>query len=263
MNTTSPLGSVLIATVVVSLAGCAGTRSAPSDQPTGEGMLASARHAGAHPAATPAASVHAAKAEDEAKAQEKALKRANLDRQLSVERQKLDRARQEVENQEVSGRGSVEKSAAERELAQARLRTFDEKEAPNRLGKARLDLQQAKDNLDEAKEELDQLEMMYKEENLADKTREIVIRRGKRRLDRAGERLALQQRELETLEGNTLPHERAKLALELEEKTRELDRARRAADSSLLEKRIAVMSAEAEVARIEAELGSLTGPAPK
>jgi len=116
---------------------------------------------------------------------------------------------------------------------------------------------------EEAKEELEQLEMMYKNQDLADMTKEIVIRRGKRRVERATQRLALQEREHQRLEQNTLPLERTKLAGEVEEKTRDLERARRTSESSLLDRRIALMSAESDVVRIETELAATPAAAKK
>jgi hypothetical protein len=68
----------------------------------------------------------------------------------------------------------------------------------------------------------------------------------------------LQESELKTLEERTLTLERQKLALDNEDKQRDLERASRAAEASLTEKRIASMSAEADLAKLESELLALS-----
>ena len=195
--------------------------------------------------------------------QEKAAKRSKLDREVAIENEKLIKARVELTHQEKANAESLRKAEAELAIVRDALRTFDEKESKTRLEKARLEVQEAKDSLDEAREELDQLEMMYKEQDLADKTREIVLKRGKRRLERAQARLALEQRDLETLEKDSLPQERAKLALAVEDKSHALDHARREAEEGLMEKKIAVMSGEAELARLREEIAALDRSAKK
>ena len=95
------------------------------------------------------------------------------------------------------------------------------------------------------------------EQELADKTREIVLNRGKRRVDRARERLDLQTRELEALKLHTLPQERDKLALEVDGKKRQIDRLRREGETAALANDITVMSAEAEIDGIQAEQDAL------
>lgn len=192
-----------------------------------------------------------------AKKDDPTAKRATLTRSLALEEQKLQKARFDLENQEVSSRDAVAKSEAELELATAKLALFEESEAPARLQKERLDLHDARDSLDDAQEELAQLEMMYGEEDLADKTREIVLRRGQRRLERSRKRLELKERELRTLEAGTLPQDRTKLVVEKEEKGRALEAARRAAEASLLEKRIGLVQVENEMARLREEIAAL------
>ena len=182
----------------------------------------------------------------EAKDKETALKRAAFERDLPIAREKLSKAKMDLADQEHIGQASLAKAKADLELTQTRLKNFDEKEAPNRLAMARLNLNQAQDRAADSKEELEQLELMYKEQDLADKTREIVIRRARRELDRSQERLRIQGDDLKILEERTLPHERAKLALEVADKERDQEKTARSADAALLEKRIALMSAEAD-----------------
>jgi hypothetical protein len=144
----------------------------------------------------------------------------------------------------------------ELELAKAEITQFDEVDAPNRVAKARLDLARHKDMLFEQKEELAQLEMMYEKEDLADKTREIVLQRGKRRAERAQEELAIAERETQALETRTIPRERSKLVFEAETKARDLEGMARETEATILEKRMAVEAAEAEAQAAEAKVGT-------
>jgi hypothetical protein len=50
--------------------------------------------------------------------------------------------------------------------------------------------------------------MLYEKEDLADKTREIVLQRGKRRVERAKEELAIAERESASLEASVCPARR-------------------------------------------------------
>jgi HlyD family secretion protein len=189
----------------------------------------------------------------EAKEREKALKRAALEREFPIAREKLENARRELTDQAVDSQATAAKLQKELQLAKTKLETFEKREAPAKTAKAQFDLQGAKDNNDNEREELEQLELMYKEQDLADKTREIVIRRAKRALERAQQRLALQQEEFGILTERTLPQERDKLTLDVEEKQREIARAERAAQKAAGDKKVAVMAAEAEIKRIETE----------
>jgi hypothetical protein len=196
-----------------------------------------------------------------AKEKEKASKRAAIERDLPIAREKLAKAQKEMEDQGVDAQAAAAKADKELALARMRLETFESREAPSRTAKGELDLQQVKDGLDNAREELEQLELMYKEQDLADKTKEIVIRRARRELDRAQQRLKIQEGEHAILVERTLPHEREKLRLEVEEKERDVARTARNSQKASMEKKIGLMSAEAEIKKLESDRASLEGDA--
>jgi len=173
------------------------------------------------------------------------------ERELDLARRKLHAAELELEHaQKTTGEDQAEK-AGELELARAELRQFDEVDAPARLAQERLALTRSKDSLAEQEEELAQLEQTYAEVDLADKTREIVLQRNHRRVERAKAELALAERAFAALEQHTLPRERAKLALEVETKTNALASAGRGAALDVLEKEIALAEARAALAKLE------------
>jgi hypothetical protein len=166
------------------------------------------------------------------------------DRDPAALRDKLEIARLQLATAEQRAETARLRKEKELELGKAELAQFDESDAPNRLAKAKLELVRRRDALAEQQEELAQLEMMYEQQDLADKTREIVLLRGKRRVARAQEELAIAERETAALESRTLPRERGKLALEVEAKERELVESKSDTEANLLEKRLAVRSAE-------------------
>jgi hypothetical protein len=208
-----------------------------------------------------AAKQEKAREEREAKERDKALKRAALERELPIAREKLIKAQKDLSDQDLDAQGAAVKLQKDLGLAKIKLETFEKREMPAKIAKAQLDLQNSRDGLDNSQEELEQLEIMYKEQDLADKTREIVIRRAKRDLERARQRLGLQEAEATLLTERTLPQDREKLALDVEEKEREIARAERAAQKATLEKRIALMAAESDIKRIEAEMAAFKGEA--
>lgn len=180
----------------------------------------------------------------------------DAERQLAASRDKLTLARMQAEIAAKKAEDARSRKERELELARAEIAQFDELDAPNRVAKAHLDLVRRQDALAEQQEELAQLEMMYEKEDLADKTREIVLQRGKRRVERAREELAIAERETQSLETRTIPRERGKLQLEADAKSRELQSMKLETEASLLEKAAAVKSAEADLQAAEAKAGA-------
>ena len=195
---------------------------------------------------------------------EQAKKRDEFDkRRTDIERRREDQARGAFELEQRRRRTLLEQEsavaqeavaleAADRERRQAAedLQRWRAEERPRREAEDALDLQVSADNLLETAEELKQLEMMYKEQDLADKTREIVLRRNHRRVEREKEELALAEHDLVKLEQHTLPRERARLALAVDEKTRALETAQRTAEIALLGKQLALEEARAALAKL-------------
>lgn len=188
---------------------------------------------------------------------EKEAKRAKLTRDLEIAREKVAQAQLAMDHQRADDEDAVRKAAAERDLAAAKVEDFEKRSAPVRVEKAQLSLKRAQDNVIEAEEELEQLEMMYGEQELAEKTSEIVIARAKRRIERARWNLNIQRQELHNLENETIPLERRELVLKVEAGEIQHQGKLRSAETNMLEKQIALMSAHAEVARLEIELKNL------
>jgi len=245
--------------LTLGLSGCAGagqTEGVEADVAQKAGQAAGEKTA-PPPGPQTAQVAESGKENAEADQTEKVLKRAKLARELEIARQKVRKAELALQNQRADDQAAIDKARVERELAEIKLKKFESQDAPHKLAETRLSLKNAQDNLKEQEEELEQLEMMYKEEDLADKTREIVLERGRRRLERARMSLANQQNALQILEQHTQPFELAELRSQVTQKDQALDGARRSAEAKLLEKQIDLWSAQAEVTRMEEELAEL------
>jgi len=107
-------------------------------------------------------------------------------------------------------------------------------------------------HLEKEIEEIAELQMMYKNADLADKTRDIVLHRAERRLARQKEALALAKGDLDVLEQKTLPLERRRLELDLAARTAEAEDGARGAAIDEMNKRAALRDAEAEAAKAKA-----------
>ncbi|MCH8251975.1 MAG: hypothetical protein IID36_05930 [Planctomycetes bacterium] len=188
---------------------------------------------------------------------EKDAKRAKLTRDLAIAKVKIAQAEMALDHQHADDEETLRKTAADRDVAAAKLEDFEKRSMPVRLDKARLALQRADDGVRQSREELEQLEMMYAESELGDKTREIVIIRAKRRLERAEWNLRIQQAEMNNLEKNTIPLEHHDLQLKYEAAAAAHTGKSRSAKSSQFGKTLAIMSAESEVVRLETELANM------
>ena len=187
----------------------------------------------------------------------KQAKHDELSRKLDIARRKLDKARMASTHSQAGYGQQLAKAEEDLVVASTKLQHFRQHTSVTRTARAELDLQRSEDSYQEAQEELAQLEIMYAEEDFADKTKEIVLQRGKRRLERSKRNLEIRRPEVAFLKSETLPLEEKELQLKLEEAQRTLEKTRREAESAELDKAIAVLSAEAELAKLEFELGEL------
>ena len=182
---------------------------------------------------------------------------AKKKRALDKARLELEIARLEKETDEVESRQEIRDKEVELALAREKLETFRTLEMVQKVRSAELDLLQTRYRRQDAAEELEQLEMMYRGSELEDKTSEIVLDRGRRELELADERMALEASELEKLRERDLPIE----LKELEESVRKAEQGvadrKRSAEVDAIRKRVEVLAAEGEIADLEAEIRKL------
>ncbi len=139
-------------------------------------------------------------------------------------------------------------------LAEAELATFLEVEAPNRVTGAELSLQASRDRALEAAEELAQLEIMYEDQDLEERTREFVISRGRRQAERTEARLALEERELAALKERELVTRRTRLEIAVARAREALEAGERELTVTRLRQDLALREAERALADAERAL---------
>lgn len=241
---------------VVSLVCVAGCGSATPDSKVSEGNAAGMADPNAAkkiepPAAPPGAAAPAPQAAPAAPSADELKEKADdAAAQLDLAKIKLERAKMDADQQSVDGAAAVEKAKFELAVATKAKDHFANVEMPQKTARAQLDLQQAKDAVSEQEEEMQQLELMYKKDDLADKTKEIVLARGKRRLERACQSLALQQKELDDLVNVQQPDQLRKLEVAVTDRTADLRRAEFGLKSGQIDKDLAVKSQQIDVAKL-------------
>ncbi len=175
---------------------------------------------------------------------------------VTAAQERLAAAESDAAIQEEMNRLSLETARSELKQAQMRLALLENVDGKKRTDEAALAVRQAQDMIDDATDELDQLKKMYGENELADATKEIVIKRGERQLVRAREGLAIQQVNQAKVR-DEIATEREKASLELLQKQRESEQAALKARNLSQQKRAAVLEAQASLKKAQDEQDQL------
>ena len=170
---------------------------------------------------------------------------AKLEREREVAATKLEIARLELESTRVQQEQGLVHERTKLALAEAELANFLDIEKPNRLASEELSLQGSRDSAMEAEEELAQLEIMYAEQDLEEKTREFVISRGKRRAARAAARIVIAERELQALADFELPSKQRKLEMAVAQARESVEKAERSNVVAMMRQELSVSEAQA------------------
>jgi hypothetical protein len=184
-------------------------------------------------------------------------RRMQLERSLAVTQLKLAQAKIAIETGELKYNDQLTHAETEFELAKRRQQIFTKFTAPNRLARAELGLQQAEDGVRGAGEELGQLESATGNTPPVDPAKEAALAQAKRRLEHAQRDLQLRREEFQTLKEITLPLEQRELDLAATQKKHAALQVQRDNEGALLDRQIAVLSADAEATRLEQELADL------
>jgi len=165
-------------------------------------------------------------------------------RAVEAARLELDIAKLAADSARAGAKAAV--GAAERELnaVKAEREHFKKVTVALELDAAGLGVDRAKQSLLESEQELEELQRMYEAETFAEATKELVLARGKARLEMVKRDLDLEQRKLEQLKG----FEHKKRDRELGERETKaklaLEAAKSAAKKTDLEQRLALTRAE-------------------
>ncbi len=222
--------------------GCAAGQARPesSDRPASEGSAQSDTAAGV----------------DEA-TRENQQKMVRLERRIEKARIKLERVRRAQANAVIAEEQALDTARRNLELSEHRFKTFVDLEVPDRLERAALDVQRSEDGLLESEQELQQLEKMYAAEDFADDTKDIVIDRSRRRIERTRNDLELRRRSFAVLREKTIPHETIEKELALSGSRRAVETLELEAGLKDIDRRLELLDAEHEIVNLEEDIAEL------
>jgi hypothetical protein len=183
-------------------------------------------------------------------------------RELEHARLELRSAEFDAESKRLSARQAMVK--AERDLALARraLEAFTEVDAPAQTTDAQIDHDRRVYDTDEARDELAELEAMYQAEEFAKSTKELVLKRGRRRVELAQRELGVSQERMTLLKEHTLPRQQAELAGKVEDAEQELAETKLETEKGTVDADLAIRRARAKIEDLEKELAELAKKAP-
>jgi hypothetical protein len=126
-----------------------------------------------------------------------------------------------------------------------------------------LGMDQQKEGLRQTQQEYDELESMYKDEDFAKKTKELVLSRGKARLDFSKRGLDLSTARRDFQEKVSLPRKERDLNEALEKASKGLEEARGAVERKKLANQLQLMRAKDSLDDLQKEVDKLKKPAEK
>lgn len=200
-----------------------------------------------------ASTSHSAQAGDapKAKQSEAREKRDSGDEEWKIQQAEveLDIARIEVEmkiaraeRKVADARTGLEKAKRDLDAGLAEMKTSS---ASEQLG-----LDRSKNNVDESKMELDELIAMYEADEFATTTKELVVQRGRKRLEFAQRGLDIAKQEFEQFTSVQLPEKRRKLEESVADAEFDLKMAERDLEVARMESRLEIGRKERALAKL-------------
>lgn len=206
---------------------------------------------------------------DSAKAQQdKADKRAeelaDKQKQLQQKQRDLEYAKVEQENAAIDRQtrsltlsAGLDKAKFELDKAKRALELFRTVEQPKELEERLISHQYAVNSADQAQDELAELEAMYQAEEFAKSTKELVIKRGRQRLELAQRSLAVSKTGLDLLKEHTLPDKLKDLERKVADAERDLKKVELEGRKADIELALAERKAKDRIADLERDIAEL------
>jgi len=188
---------------------------------------------------------------------DKATELRKKERELDYARRelKITRLAQESEDREI--KNAVEDADRKLKEALAERDHFKAIQVALKLDEGKLGIERATEFRERQKQELEELEAMYKQEELATLTKELVIRRSRMDLELAQKTLALEGRKLEALSGHELPKKQRELDDAVVKAEKALAEAKAKDSRHGLEKELKLLKAEHAIDELEREVAKL------
>lgn len=202
-----------------------------------------------------------AKAKDDA--EEKAEKLKKKERELTYARAELKIARLGEEADVRESKSSIEECEHKLSVAMKDRDNFKKVEQPMKLTESQLGYDRAAQRMKEAQEELNELKSMYKQEEIATLTKELVLSRGEANLAFAKRSLELEQQRMANLRDHDLAKKQKEVDLAVEKAERTLKEAKEKQTKSVAEAELKRMKGEHKIDEIETEIAKLKKDAAK
>lgn len=188
---------------------------------------------------------------------------AKAERDLEDARIEQSIAKAEIDSAKRKAQEEVESAENSARVANEALAHFRGDESQLELSKVALGLDQARWRLEAEKQELAELEAMYKKDDVATLTKELVLQRGKKGVEFAERDLMHEQKEADAKRDFELPRKLRELEVEAREKGNALDHARAEQQKSEIELGLKARKAKAEVDDAEKDLAKARKKAEK
>lgn len=187
----------------------------------------------------------------------KADKIAKKTRALEDARLELTIARMECESADRKAKDAVEEAEREVKVAREALDEFLKVEKPLELSKVQFNLDRSKWGVEIDKQELEELMAMYKKDDVATLTRELVIGRGQKKLEFGNRDLAHDQIEASMKTDYELPKKQKELEAALKKAENGLREAKADQQKQTNENELKLRKSEHEVDDLKKEVDKL------
>jgi hypothetical protein len=202
--------------------------------------------------------------QDADKQKQEADEKRAKEREIAHKRRDLEYAKIGLQTNEIERRMrtmSIEAQLhdAEVDLQKQRkeLELHQKETAPRELEEHLITLDYQTHRAEESKEELAELESMYKDDEFASKTKELVIKRGRRQAEMADRNLAVGRREFEVFKSHTMPEREKDLQKKVRDAEMALEKSRMEKQKSMMELDVQQRQAMDKVKDLEEEIAEL------
>lgn len=197
------------------------------------------------------ASADGGKAEDAEGAADKVTKK---EREVEYAKMELEIAKLSAAADEREAEMAVVEATQKLDAAKKDRDHFKGLDKPNKLADKQLDVDRAAFRMEEQGDELKELETMYKKEDFAELTKELVLKRGKKNLEFAQRGLDIAKKDQEGLSAHDLPKKETELDQAVQRAEKGLQEANAKKDRSAMESKLKLLKAEHRVDEAQREL---------
>lgn len=200
------------------------------------------------------------KAEAEKKAEEIAQKEKDLQqKQRDLDYAKIGVQTTAIDRQvrTMSVDNAVARATLELEKQRKELDLFLNQHKPRELEEHRIQLDWQTYRAEESKDELAELENMYKGDEFAKDTKELVVKRGRRQMEMSARSLAVAKKEFEVFEQHTLADRERDLRQKVKDSEIELEKARLEHEKAMLELGVQQRQADERVKDLTRDVGEM------